>query len=61
MFSGYPDGTIKPENMITRAEAATLVATKENRTLKPIGTQNFTDVPADHWAYSYIMNASIAQ
>ncbi|MDR1531774.1 MAG: S-layer homology domain-containing protein [Clostridiales bacterium] len=58
--SGYPDNTFRPENMVTRAEAATLFVKMERRSLQPIGSADFPDVPATHWAYKYIMNAAMA-
>ncbi len=59
IFNGYPDNTFKPGNSITRAEVCTVFSFAEDRTLTPLGSQEFTDVPSSHWAYKYIMNASI--
>jgi hypothetical protein len=58
---GYPDGTFKPDNNISRAEACALYANAEKRTLTPLGTVPFVDVPSSHWAYTYIMNAAVPQ
>jgi hypothetical protein len=55
---GYPDGTFKPDANISRAESCSLFANAEGRTLEPLGTAQFSDVPATHWAYKYIMNAA---
>lgn len=51
---GYPDGTFKPDNNITRAEAAAVL----NRVLKIENSsakeEMFSDLPVDHWAYPII-------
>ncbi len=59
MIFGYPDGSFKPGNNITRAEIATLFCNSEKRSLQPLGTDEFTDVPSTHWAYKFIMNSSV--
>ncbi len=59
MLYGYPDGSFKPANTTTRAEICTIFSNSEKRTLVPLGTVQFTDVPSQHWAYKYIMNASM--
>jgi len=60
IMNGYEDGTIKPENNITRAEVTKLVVA----TMGPSYTEaavgatgvdtQFTDVPGSHWASGYI-------
>jgi len=54
ILNGYPDGTFKPENSVTRAEFAT-IATKLAK-LKLSGNESsaFSDVTEEHWAKSYI-------
>lgn len=61
ILTGYPDGSFKPDANMTRAEACTMFSRAEKRDLSPIGSVSFTDVPASHWAYKYIMNAAIAR
>ena len=53
--SGYPDGTFKGNNKITRAEFVTLLV---NFMGGNDGYANFTDVSSDHWAYKQIATAS---
>ena len=62
---GYEDGTFRPDNPITRAEAAKLI----NRVLKRRVDQNglmhdlvieWPDLPIAHWAYYEIMEATIS-
>ncbi len=48
--SGYPDGTFKPNNNITRAEYTKILGK-----VGKLRSKNFSDVPKDHWAYEYIM------
>lgn len=55
IIKGYEDGTFKPENTVTRAEAATMIV----RMLAlddevEAGETNFTDVAADNWASGYV-------
>ena len=57
IIKGYPDGTFKPENAVTRAEFAKMtLLSLELKEEKP-ETPTFPDVPKDHWAYSYIEGA----
>ena len=57
VLNGYTDGSYKPGNVITRAEAAKIIAMFDNgdtdisELYAPV---NFTDVASNHWAQSYI-------
>ncbi|MBO9608319.1 MAG: S-layer homology domain-containing protein [Paenibacillaceae bacterium] len=58
---GYPDGTFRPKNSITRAEAATILS----RLLQPERADSglvaaYTDVDSGYWAYEAIRTASAA-
>ncbi|MFI3227685.1 MAG: S-layer homology domain-containing protein [Clostridia bacterium] len=64
-INGYEDGTFKPEQFITRAEAVTLVNKVLDRScdqdfiienFEDINT--FSDVTSSHWAYYEILEAS---
>ena len=59
LITGYPDGTFRPNNDNTRAEACVLFSKAEKRDLMHLGNASFTDVPPSHWAYDYIMSAAI--
>lgn len=57
VLNGYPDGTFKPDNQITRAEIAVAVAKMTNRTnnLDAMAKKNlFTDLGGYEWAKGYI-------
>lgn len=56
VISGYEDGSFKPDNVVTRSEFVKMIVAafelgKEADVL-------YTDVPSDHWAYSYIKKAA---
>lgn len=50
IFKGYEDGTFRPDNNMTRAEGAALVARSTG--ISPAGTSHFTDLN-NHWANGY--------
>ena len=60
IITGYEDGTFKPEDGVTRAEMAALIARIQGygETAKASANTAFTDVPASHWASGYIANAA---
>jgi len=52
--SGYPDGTYRPENPVTRAEMAVFLLNGMGVTVPPTdGSHPFSDV-SGHWAEKYI-------
>ena len=60
--SGYPGGAFMPENNLTRAEAVSVLNRMLNRRIEtqdiPAWASGFDDLPADHWAYAAIIEAS---
>ncbi len=54
---GYPDGTFRPEDKITRAEMI-VVATRIAGSVAGEAAVEFADVDASHWAYDFIMKAA---
>lgn len=61
ILTGYPDGTFKPGNNITRAEFAAVAIRAlglEQAAGYAKGPTAFSDVSADHWASGYINVAS---
>ena len=55
---GYPDGTFKPDNNVTRAEFASMaiwaLGQEHTTVAQPV---NFTDITPDFWAYDMIQRA----
>jgi len=63
--TGYPDGTFRPDQHITRAEAATLINRVLGRSVDQYGLYapivvHWPDLSNTHWAYFEIMEASIS-
>jgi len=60
---GYPDGTFRPENNLTRAEAVTAINRMLNRGIDkadlPGWIPKYNDLPSTHWAYADIIEASV--
>ena len=59
IVNGYEDGTYKPENLITRAEASKMIVGTMGPAMMDaaeasMGSSNFSDVAGDHWASGYI-------
>jgi hypothetical protein len=54
MVQGYPDGTFRPNDPVTRAEMTVMAAIAAKVGGSKKGTRLFTDVLADHWASDYI-------
>ncbi len=57
-ITGYPDGTFKPDNSITRAEFVVLVNKAMGYSKK--GTAYFSDVSSSFWGYDEIMKGIAA-
>ncbi len=59
VLNGYPDGTFKPNNKVTRAEFAKILVTSLSvPDDSSYGIIRFRDVPANHWAKQYVDKAS---
>ncbi|BAU06763.1 glycoside hydrolase family 10 protein [Fischerella sp. NIES-3754] len=56
ILNGYLNGTFRPDNSVTRAEFAAIIATVFNQPAKQEYVP-FTDVPANHWAANAIKKA----
>jgi parallel beta-helix repeat protein len=57
LIAGFPDGTFKPEDKLTRAQYAAIVAKAFNETLSS-ETTNFSDVASDFWGKDAIVKAN---
>ncbi|KOS66222.1 S-layer protein [Lysinibacillus contaminans] len=53
-IGGYPDKTFRPNQNVTRGQAAKMLATVLNLSLKNLDNPYFTDVPASNEYYKYI-------
>lgn len=49
-WQGYPDGTFKPDTVLTRAEVAALLLRLAG--VEPSAVEEIADTPADHWAHA---------
>ncbi len=62
IINGFEDGTFKPDNKVTRAEAAKMFAFMRNynNLYNSVSTadKEFSDLPQTHWAYPYIYYAN---
>jgi polysaccharide deacetylase 2 family uncharacterized protein YibQ len=57
IINGFPDGSFRPEEGLTRAQIAKMLVLWRGLSLVSNGTLYFSDVPADHWANSFIATA----
>ena len=58
LVAGYPDGSFRGNQAITRAEFVTIVVKWQK--LSPASGSQFQDVAGDHWAHSSIGAAAAA-
>ena len=59
VLSGYPDGTFRPNEQVTRAEFATMVIKGLNQQNSKINEIiKFKDLPEKHWAYKTVEQAA---
>ena len=58
-IEGYPDGTFRANNIVTRAEAVTMICRAENRDVTLYNTdKTFPDLYASFWGYNAMMHAA---
>jgi hypothetical protein len=55
--SGYPDGTFRPNNPVTRSQLCKMIALAQSWTLLDPPTPSFSDVPLGSAFYKYIETA----
>ncbi|MBD2566786.1 S-layer homology domain-containing protein [Anabaena lutea] len=56
VIAGFPDGTFRPEEPVTRAQFAAMINKAFNRSAQRPAI-NFNDVPSNYWAYNAIRQA----
>ncbi|WP_438447165.1 S-layer homology domain-containing protein [Gorillibacterium sp. sgz5001074] len=54
LLSGYPDGTFRPDQDMTRSELAKIISLSAGLTAAPEKAGIFTDVPSDSWFAGYV-------
>ncbi|WP_434748136.1 S-layer homology domain-containing protein [Paenibacillus amylolyticus] len=61
VLTGYTDGTFRPDKLVSRAEAVTMI--NKLIGLQPAATalKSWSDVPDTHWAYQAIQAASMKE
>lgn len=59
VITGFPDGTFRPDDPVTRGQMAKMLADTLN--LEETSTITFSDVPSDHWTYEYVQKIYTAQ
>lgn len=57
LFKGFPDGTFRPEEFVTREQILTVIARNAGWTLQPPENPTFPDLGKDHWSYPYVEQA----
>ena len=61
LMNGYPDGSFRPNNTVTRAEVVVLMNRLLDRGAAPAASvQTWSDVSPNHWAFEEIEAASAA-
>jgi len=58
ILSGYPDGSFRPEGLVTRAELSTILVRARDVAIPQVFFAPFPDVPVSHWASRYVKAAS---
>jgi hypothetical protein len=59
IISGYADGTFRPEQTLTRAEAVTMINKLLGRGPLTATVAKWSDVSNNHWAFEQIQEASV--
>ena len=54
IITGFEDGSFKPKDTLTRAQAAKILCTMLVGDAVPEGKSEFADVPAGHWAEKFV-------
>ncbi len=57
LMTGYPDGTFKPNRVVTRAELAALLVKAKRLPASSTYNGGYADVSRDYWAAQYIKTA----
>lgn len=58
VIKGYPDGTFRPSEPVTRAQMAVILLRLQQASPASGGDSTFKDVPATHWAAPFVAEAA---
>lgn len=57
VVGGYPDGTFRPNDPVTRAQAVKMIMVAHGWTPELPSSPTFVDIPTGHWAFGYVEGA----
>lgn len=57
VVSGYPDGTFRPNDPVTRAQAVKMIMIAHGWLPESPSSPTFTDIPPSHWTFGYVEGA----
>lgn len=57
VIGGYPDGSFKPDNVVSRVEALKFILKGVNKTLQTVGRLPFKDTNSNQWYANYVATA----
>ncbi len=57
VIGGYPDGTFKPGNVVSRVEALKFILKGVNKNIQTVGHLPFTDTNSNQWYANYVATA----
>lgn len=60
LVKGYPDGSFRPNNKISRVEGIAVLARFDNLRLTQVDARPFWDLPTSHWGAKYVQAAKDA-
>ena len=57
VIGGYPDGSFKPDNVVSRVEALKFILKGVNKTIQQVGRLPFKDTNSNQWYANYVATA----
>jgi hypothetical protein len=57
LMDGFPDGTFKPDRVVTRAELASILVKAKKLPVPKMYMTSYTDLPRNNWAAPYVRAA----
>ncbi|MCR4428585.1 MAG: S-layer homology domain-containing protein [Caldiserica bacterium] len=56
LLKGFPDGTFRPEDQVSKPQIIKIIAQENGWTSSP-GSPSFSDIGKDHWAFPFVEGA----